>query len=981
MSLELPLNIKIDHYNTLPINIHKNTFANIMYLNARSLRNSLNDLQTFIDTQTYCIDIIAITETWLSENELSYFNLTHYTAFHSVRKNKRGGGVALYLRNSYDVGNLIFEQDFNNNNVVIISLLHHKFKISVWYRQPNNLEDADASRFITFYENTLSKHSNMFVLGDFNINLFLQTEMVFKYQNASSLNGYILLNNTSLDFPTRLNNLTGTHSCIDHILSDTYLHNPNFFFNLYLFDNIADHKNIILNIQSNEIKKLKCKSTLSLHLVNHKRIIEHQSIENLNPTDFHEYQSSISKIIKSNSYTIVKNAQQKSHINNEILSYIRIRTNYLKLKIQYPYWQYALNQYKYYRNLVKRLVKISKKKYLDNYFQENVSNPKKIWWQLKSTIYNSTPTYNTDVQLLLEDGISITNSVAIANRFNNYFASAPYSTINWSNFSNLNFNAFEDYDVPIHFPFICSSCTEDEISGIINNLNNSNAKDFYGLSNSFLKIHKSALLKNLTYLINQSLFNGVFPDALKLGIITPVYKTGSKTNKTNYRPITVSPVLGKVFEYAILRRLEDHLYTNSILSENQFGYTKRSNTEIAATHTLKHIYDSMDERQATALTCIDLSKAFDCISHDILMLKLRKLQLSDFFFNLIKSYLSDRLQAVRINDSLSDFILALIGTPQGGVLSGTLFNFYINSMNFLSLNSNLITYCDDMALITSASNPQLLKIKIEQDLFKIAQWLEVHKLSANATKTKYILFHSRKFHENFTDNPLNIVFNNVVLERVEYLKYLGLIIDERLNFLEHSKLIHKKITPFLYAFKRIRHLISKKAALDLYFAYINSHLLYMNVVWSAAPKYIINSLEILQRKALRIVYQKDSLCPRSELYSEKIMPVTQLNSLSCLLLVFKMNYNLAKNNFPIPSFDDIHNHRTRNRADFAIQICQTELGAANFYSRCLREFNELPTDIKRFRSIGVFKNKLREFLYNAICQEESGRSDRPSLDN
>lgn len=75
MSLELPLNIKIDSdLITLPINIHKNTFANIMYLNARSLRNSLNDLQTFIDTQTYCIDIIAITETWLSKNELSYFN-------------------------------------------------------------------------------------------------------------------------------------------------------------------------------------------------------------------------------------------------------------------------------------------------------------------------------------------------------------------------------------------------------------------------------------------------------------------------------------------------------------------------------------------------------------------------------------------------------------------------------------------------------------------------------------------------------------------------------------------------------------------------------------------------------------------------------------------------------------------------------------------------------------------------------------------
>ena len=105
----------------------------------------------------------------------------------------------------------------------------------------------------------------------------------------------------------------------------------------------------------------------------------------------------------------------------------------------------------------------------------------------------------------------------------------------------------------------------------------------------------------------------------------------------------------------------------------------------------------------------------------------------------------------------------------------------------------------------------------------------------------------------------------------------------------------------------------------------------MNVVWSAAPKYVINSLEILQRKALRIVYEKDSLCPKSELYSEKIMPVSQLNSFSCLTLVFKMNYNLAKSNFPFLLFDDIHNHNTRNRSDFLVQNCQTELGASNFF--------------------------------------------------
>jgi len=241
-------------------------------------------------------------------------------------------------------------------------------------------------------------------------------------------------------------------------------------------------------------------------------------------------------------------------MTQRIVNLIKIRDNFFKLKKKFPNYNYANIMFKKYRNKVAGEIKNAKKQHCDEYFQANASNPRKTWTKLKSLLYNADASYNfSSVDLLMDNGIAITNTMNIDNKLNHFFANHPKSITNGINISTEAFHTYhstESYDIP--FSFSCPQCTEDEISLIIDNLSNSKATDFYGMSNQFLKIQKSQFLTILNKLINTSLTLGIFPDCLKVGVIKPILKSGNKTLKENYRPITILPVIGKIYEYVIL---------------------------------------------------------------------------------------------------------------------------------------------------------------------------------------------------------------------------------------------------------------------------------------------------------------------------------------------------------------------------------------------------------------------------------------------
>ena len=230
-------------------------------------------------------------------------------------------------------------------------------------------------------------------------------------------------------------------------MTDTHLSDSNHKFNFHLFDLLADHKSIFINVIKE--KKAINKSILptSFQMINHNKIIESKLIANANSTNVDSFLMDIKKIIDDNLVTIkIRSNHDKPYINHEIANLIKIRNNYYKMKDKYPHCIDIHKQYKEYRNKIARLIKKSKKDFLDKYFQENSNDPRKIWMQLKAHLYNK---YNSrqSCELIVDNGIAISNKTNIANKFNDYFISKTHELIATNSIDEEEFHQFHSLEI------------------------------------------------------------------------------------------------------------------------------------------------------------------------------------------------------------------------------------------------------------------------------------------------------------------------------------------------------------------------------------------------------------------------------------------------------------------------------------------------------------------------------------------------------
>jgi hypothetical protein len=909
----------------------------------------------------------VITETWITCDEAKYYNLPDYTAFHSTRDDSQGGGVSIYVHKEFDTANEVCNRNWNGNNFIAVELLKEKKNVLCFYRQPGNRNDPTGSMFVEELNSILSNYKNCIVFGDFNLNIFDSSSVIENYKDVVLLNDYEFINSRSQDFPTRINYETGTFSCIDHIFSDVINNDIYKKISLAYFDFVSDHKALWLSIWKDKCSVKERNPTYSYKIVNNKKILSEKIIEKLESDNFNDLALDLKQVIDSNTITVTKfKKSNKTYINNEILKFIAIKRNYEKLKRKFPLCVDIHERWKFYRNKVSSLCMKAKKKFLDNFFERNLNDPRKTWQQINQILGKQSKQDSSDqINVLIDNGETITDKKLIANIMNNHYINISKNAVtNRIDRSNIiNYHNNEVSHVRVNFE--CPECTEDEITLLISNLKNSNSKDVFGLSNNFVKIHSKSLTPILTTIINKHMFEGEFPEALKFSLVKPLYKKkGSKKDKSSYRPVSLVCILSKIFEGVIFRRITEHLKLNEFFHPDQFGYQSKSSTEGCMLHTLNDIYCSIDERLLTALLTIDLSSAFDCINHEVLLIKLSKLHFPNFFFRLLESFLADRSQSVAIGGIISERLAVFCGSPQGGVLSGLFFNIYVNPIFALPLASKLRLFCDDMSLIASGYDHTELKANLEYDLKLINDWLEFHCLSANYSKTNYVLFSGRKKFESFTERSLNIQFNNVTIERVESVKIIGLYVDELLNFSTHIEQLKRKINPFVAKLAKIRRFISESTALKLYYANVYSHLIFMNAIWSVAPAYLSDTLGVIQRRALRIVFRKDNRCHNYELFNEKILPFNSICEFHKNLVMFKIKHNLFKSHVSLAVLSDRHSYFTRNRNNFIVPGTSLVSSNDNFFVRAAVSFNALPEKVKKFHNITSFKIRLREDLFN-----------------
>jgi len=219
------------------------------------------------------------------------------------------------------------------------------------------------------------------------------------------------------------------------------------------------------------------------------------------------------------------------------------------------------------------------------------------------------------------------------------------------------------------------------------------------------------LVEPLTCIINQSFDEGVFPEMCKKTKVIPIYKKGSSSQMENYRPISLLPILSKVFEKVFYNRLNSFCELNNVISNTQFGFRKGKSTADAINAFMEFIVQNLDSKMKTMSVFLDLSKAFDCVHHQFLLKILHDSGVRGTPLKWIESYLTNRKQIVSMSNKISEFQELKFGVPQGSILGPILFNIYINNCkNYLQESVSIVQYADDTTLSFSSHTMEGLEI-------------------------------------------------------------------------------------------------------------------------------------------------------------------------------------------------------------------------------------------------------------------------------
>ena len=377
--------------------------------------------------------------------------------------------------------------------------------------------------------------------------------------------------------------------------------------------------------------------------------------------------------------------------------------------------------------------------------------------------------------------------------------------------------------------FKLSQVCESFVANELKKLKSNKSTGLHNIPARLLKDGADALATPLAIIMNRSINEGSIPASWKHAIVTPVFKSGSKSDTSNYRPISVLPVFAKILEKAVHKMIYNFLLQHKLLSSYQSGFRPLHSTATSLIDITNTILHNIDKGKLTGLAFLDLSQAFDTLDHELLLIKLADFGLSKSSVNWFNAYLTNRTQSVIINGMQSDIEPILYGVPQGSVLGPLLFIMYINDLPSVTKYCKVHLYADDTLLFFESSSVQAIEAALSQDLDHVVGWLNQNYLMLNHSKTKVMLLGTHQKLSSVQSFAVSV--NDADLERVYKFKYMGVFLDPCLNWNEHIDHIGNKISSRLGMLRRARKVIPKEACITLFNAMVLPLFDYCCVVW------------------------------------------------------------------------------------------------------------------------------------------------------
>jgi len=559
----------------------------------------------------------------------------------------------------------------------------------------------------------------------------------------------------------------------------------------------------------------------------------------------------------------------------------------------------------------------------------------------------------------------------IANSLNNYFcnigsnlaANLPSRPI------GSNAKSSSAMIVPLQNTFVFADITISEVEDTIKNLNNRKSSGVDDIHAKFVTCFYKLLAPVLTQLFNTSVNRGEFPKDMKIAKIIPIPKTKTNLNITsNYRPIALLSIFSKIFEKIMTKKLTAFFTKYNVFYEHQYGFRSHYSTKLALIESVNEIRKNLDDGKIVAGIYLDLAKAFDSLSHDILLSKLYKYGIRGFVLNWIKSYISSRVQITYTNGVSSLPNTTNYGVPQGSVLGPLLFLIYINDMGFIpDLLAHPKLFADDANVFVSGTNFEDLRINCLKTISSLYDWITENRLTLNIDKTCYMIFLPNSKHV-IQDN-FSITINSHILTRVAHTKFLGVVIDDKLTWKNHIEDITLYLRKQVGIFYKISNYLPIPVLKLLYFALIHSKIIYAIELYANTFTTYLHDLIILNNRLLKISQKAKRSTHTDELYLNfNTLIIPQLFKLRILLFIHAI---INKSSLLPPMFyncltynQQIHHYGTRQSLDPHRVTYSTNSGARNIYNIGTILWSSLPSEIKSIHSIANFKKRVSIFLRN-----------------
>ena len=513
----------------------------------------------------------------------------------------------------------------------------------------------------------------------------------------------------------------------------------------------------------------------------------------------------------------------------------------------------------------------------------------------------------------------------------------------------------------IHKTFVLSPTSPIEVDTIIDDLK-SNDHNVNSISTTVLDKSKHMVTPILCHLINLFVQQGYFPDNLKLGCITPIFKNGDKEKVNNYRPVCSLSPLSKIIEKVVNNRMVDFLDDFNIFSNTQFGFRKNMGTETALIHYIDNLQNALNGGKYSISVFMDLSKAFDVIDHNILATKLEHYGFRGKFLEFLISFVKDRKYFVNVNGSNSKTKLVNIGVPQGSTLGPLLFLLYINDMVHCSNIFFLSQFADDSTITFSSPNLDQALITVESEFKCILDWLSANKLIINLDKTHLMLFTNRS-------RPLSISIqaNDKTINEITEIKFLGVIIDNKLKWNAHINYITKKISKSVSILKMVKFTFPSDILKSIYYSLIYPYYTYCNIIWGSAANVHLDSLIKLQKKSVRIICKTNYYDHTEPLFNNlKLLKVKEIYDFNCIKFMYQC-YNSNKYAYfreKLRKNGDFHGYKTRNRDLLRPLDGRLHQFNNSFMNNGVKLWNSLPTLTKSAPTFNVLKSSIKTHILN-----------------